>query len=256
MSVCSSLSTAILSMDDDDSLCRPLESLEDGECEPDCTCIGCVLANTTQDDPPPPPDEPDEPLPPIQLEQTRRKKAALHGQDLLPKVLCILDAISNEGLTLSLFLNALSWGDESCTANDRVRFARTGLLLSEELPDILARWYKPPRNKNKGRRPAGARQAMETFAINCVLQLLEQEMEHAATLFASPPSELSEIHLTSFDFKAFISTLKSRCPTTWRVIEQMSYSDNQRMRNTHKSPDMVCPPQTTRLSSGKVCCYF
>jgi len=143
-------------MDDDDSLCRPLESLEDGECEPDCTCIGCVLANTTQDDPPPPPDEPDEPLPPIQLEQTRRKKAALHGQDLLPKVLCILDAISNEGLTLSLFLNALSWGDESCTANDRVRFARTGLLLSEELPDILARWYKPPRNKNKGRRPASA----------------------------------------------------------------------------------------------------
>ncbi|KAN0081481.1 hypothetical protein V8E55_009105 [Tylopilus felleus] len=142
-------------------------------------------------------------------------------------------------MTLSLFLDVLSWGDESCTANDHVRYARAGLLVSEELPNILARWYKPPRNKNKGPRPAGACQAMQTFAIDCVLQLLEREMECAAPLFASPPSELSETHLTSFDFQAFTSTLKTRCPTAWRVIEQMSYSNNQRSRNTHKSPDMV-----------------
>ena len=231
-------------MDDDDDLWRSLESLEDGECEPDCSCAGCLLASTTQDYPPPPPEEPDEPPPPIQLDQTRRKKAALQGQDILSKVLRILDTIQKEKMTLSLFLDVLSWGDESCTANDHVRYARAGLLVSEELPNILVRWYKPPRNKNKGPRPAGACQAMQTFAIDCVLQLLEREMECAAPLFASPPSELSETHLTSFDFQAFTSTLKTRCPTAWRVIEQMSYSNNQRSRNTHKSPDMVritCP---------------
>ncbi|KAN0081507.1 hypothetical protein V8E55_009131, partial [Tylopilus felleus] len=76
----------ILSMDDNDDLWRSLESLEDGECEPDCSCAGCLLASTTQDYPPPPPEEPDEPPPPIQLDQTRHKKAALQGQDILSNI--------------------------------------------------------------------------------------------------------------------------------------------------------------------------
>ena len=169
----------ILSMDDNNNLWRELESLEDGECEADCSCAGCLLASTTHDNPPPPPEEPDEPHPPIQLEQTRHKKAALQldasveGQDILSKVLRILDAIDKEQMTLSLFLDALSWGDKGCTTNDRVCYARAGLLVSEELPNILAHWYKPPRNKNKGPRAADACQAMQTFAIDCVLQQLE-----------------------------------------------------------------------------------
>lgn len=57
---------------------------------------------------------------PIQLEQTRWKKLALEVQSLAPK---ILNAISEQGMTLSLFLDALSWGDESCHSNDRIKFA-------------------------------------------------------------------------------------------------------------------------------------
>ena len=165
-------------MDDDNLWCQ-LKSLEDSECEPDCSCAGCLLASTTHDNPLPSPDEPDKPHPPLQLEQTRHKKAALllkasvEGQDILSKVLHILNTIDKQKMTLSLFLDALSWGDESCTANDHVRYAHTGLLVSEELPDILAHWYKSPRNKNKGPRPVGARQAMQTFTINCVLQQLD-----------------------------------------------------------------------------------
>ncbi|KAF9231156.1 hypothetical protein BU15DRAFT_82749 [Melanogaster broomeanus] len=183
-------------------------------------------------------DEEDQYEPP-QLEQTRRKKAALEGKDLLPKVLKILDSIREEGMTLSLFLDALSWGDEDCTASDRVRYARMGLLVSEELPGILARWYKPPRNKNKGRHPAGARPAIEGFAVNCVTHLLDRQMEHIALHFVSPPSELSQTNLTTFNFKAFIQTVKGDAPLLWRVMRQVAYSEQQRLRNIHKDPDMV-----------------
>ncbi|KAG1734517.1 hypothetical protein EDB19DRAFT_1577031, partial [Suillus lakei] len=87
------------------------------------------------------------------------------------KVLKILDAISEQGMTLPLFLDALSWGDESCHSNDRIRFARTGLMLSEELPGILEHWYHPPRNQHKGRRPLGARQNLQKFAVKCMADL-------------------------------------------------------------------------------------
>ena len=72
-----------------------VESLED--VEPDCACIGYLPANTTWDVPPraPAPDEPDESHPPIQLERTRRKKAALQGwQDPSPRDLPIPDVTS------------------------------------------------------------------------------------------------------------------------------------------------------------------
>ncbi|KAI6157153.1 hypothetical protein BKA82DRAFT_4346229 [Pisolithus tinctorius] len=89
-------------MDDENALWRHLEALEDeNDCDEDCNCVGCLLVN--------PPDE-EERTPP-QLEQIRRKKATFMGRDLLPKVLKILNTIHGEGLSLSLFLDVLSWGD-------------------------------------------------------------------------------------------------------------------------------------------------
>ncbi|KAF8548916.1 hypothetical protein OG21DRAFT_1373694, partial [Imleria badia] len=60
------------------------------------------------------------------------------------KVHKILNAILDEGMTLLLFLNAISWGDEWCTADDCVHYACMGLLVSEELPNIPSRWYRSP----------------------------------------------------------------------------------------------------------------
>ncbi|KAG1724660.1 hypothetical protein EDB19DRAFT_1644419 [Suillus lakei] len=167
------------------------------------------------------------------------QKLALEVQSLAPKVLKILDAISEQGITLSLFLDALSWGDESCHSNDRIRFARTGLMLSEELPGILERWYRPPRNQHKGRRPLGAHQNLQKFAVKCMADLLEYEIEHIAPLFASPPDELSQAHLTSFNFEDFIKKVSAGAPVLWDVLECLVFSAKQRARNTHKSPAMV-----------------
>lgn len=228
-------------MDDFEDLFYPeLESLEDeDDCENTCTCPGCLLLHEPSDTEATMSDEEPEPQAPIQLEQTRRKKLALEVQSLAPKVLKILDAISEQGMTLSLFLDALSWGDESCHSNDRIRFARTGLMLSEELPGILERWYRPPRNQHKGRRPVGARQNLQKFAIKCVADLLEYEIEHIAPLFASPPDELSQAHLTSFNFEDFIRKVSAGAPVLWDVLERLVFSAKQRARNTHKSPAMV-----------------
>ncbi|KIJ11048.1 hypothetical protein PAXINDRAFT_85068 [Paxillus involutus ATCC 200175] len=216
-------------MDEDDALWHQLEALKDKE---DCNCAGCLFVNTPDDESPMPKSESDDEQEdkedePPQLEHTQRKKAVLEGKELLPKVLKVLDTIHAEGLSLSLFLNALSWGDDQCTASDRVHYARTGLLLSEELPGILLCWYKPACNKNKGRRPAGACCMLKMFAVDCLDGILERQMEHLALHFTLLPSELSEIHLTEFNFKALIETIKGEALLVWSVMARFSHSNKQ-----------------------------
>ncbi|KAF8338567.1 hypothetical protein F5887DRAFT_842083, partial [Amanita rubescens] len=69
-------------------------------------------------------------------------------------------------LDLPLVLDALSWGDEECISNGKIRYARTTLLGSLQLPMILKRWHNPPDDKHdKGQRAAGAHDTLESFAI-------------------------------------------------------------------------------------------
>lgn len=85
----------------------------------------------------------------------------------------------------------------------------------------------------------GARQNLQKFAIKCVADLLEYKIEHITPLFASPPDELSQAHLTSFNFEDFIRKVSAGAPVLWDVLERLVFSAKQRARNTHKSPAMV-----------------
>ncbi|KAF8833590.1 hypothetical protein BDN67DRAFT_916651, partial [Paxillus ammoniavirescens] len=82
--------------------------------------------------------------------------------------------------------------------------------------------------------------------VNCVTHLLENQMEHVAPHFVSPPGELLQAHLTMFNFRAFIKTVKGDALLLWRVMGQISYSDKQCLRNTHKDPDMVILHQVSQ----------
>ncbi|KAF8886748.1 hypothetical protein BD779DRAFT_1673051 [Infundibulicybe gibba] len=99
-------------------------------------------------------DEDSEPADPISLASTRSLKAKLKGQDVLAKVLAILSCMRLHGMNLPIFLDALSWGDPGCHSDRTIQYARTSLMVSEELPGILNRWYKPPQalKERKGRR--------------------------------------------------------------------------------------------------------
>ncbi|KAJ6573708.1 hypothetical protein B0H10DRAFT_1838043 [Mycena sp. CBHHK59/15] len=70
------------------------------------------------------------------------------------KVNKVLQTIREQGLDLAIFLDAVCWGSEACVSDDSIRFAHTGLMVSDELPGILQRCYNTPRrsNKKKGKR--------------------------------------------------------------------------------------------------------
>jgi hypothetical protein len=48
----------------------------------------------------------------------------------------------SHNITLSVLLWAVSWGVKELNSNHQVIFERTGLLVSDELPEILKNWFK------------------------------------------------------------------------------------------------------------------
>src|SRR5580693_6921846 len=97
--------------------------------------------------------------------------------------------MDSQSINLPIFLDALSWGDPGCHSNPKVQYARTALMVSDKLPGILERWYKPPRTQRekKGRQPAGAQQTLREFALQCVSGCVDREMKISAPLFRSGP---------------------------------------------------------------------
>jgi hypothetical protein len=64
---------------------------------------------------------------------------------LVEKIVKVLEVMEDLKINLTIFLDALSWGDVACISNATAHYACTGLMKSEELPLILHRWWKPPR---------------------------------------------------------------------------------------------------------------
>ncbi|TBU55634.1 hypothetical protein BD310DRAFT_933243 [Dichomitus squalens] len=73
----------------------------------------------------------------------------------------------------------------STTLNPKVQYERSALMGSEELPRILERWYKVPRassSRHHHVRPQGARKALEEFALECVEEIVDRELEPLCTV--------------------------------------------------------------------------
>jgi len=56
---------------------------------------------------------------------------------MVDKVHEVLHVMAQLRINLTIFLNAVSWGDPECTVDAKVHSAQTGLMKSQELPSIL-----------------------------------------------------------------------------------------------------------------------
>ncbi|KAJ6625547.1 hypothetical protein B0H10DRAFT_2430336 [Mycena sp. CBHHK59/15] len=174
---------------------------------------------------------------PIHRSNSRYLRDKIAPRDLRKKVLNVLAAMRTEGINLPIFLDALCWGDEACISDGTIRYARTALMTSEELPGILDRCYRPPRPS--GEPPQAARQPLLDFAVKTVSNAIDREMMVSAFLFLSPPEDLSEEHLTALDFHELKGQLQELLPILWQILRRAAYTPQQEARNKHKNPDMV-----------------
>ena len=153
-----------------------------------------------------------------------------------------LEYLGQLGLNLELLLDGISWGDSECTQDPVIRNARTSLLHSKELPSILHRWHRPPRNPDShNRRARGVKDVMEAFAIECTWEIRHEEIEGIKDIMSSPAGkDIEEETLMGLKFDELIKEIKTHAPVMWKDIWDLAYSPAQEKRNKKKNPDKVC----------------
>lgn len=155
-------------------------------------------------------------------QRTQSLGMALSGQSLCQKVIKVLDTMEREGIDMPIFLDAISWGDAECITNDKVRYARTALMGSRQLPGILKRWYNPPRSKSKGQRAKGGHDHMEKFAIDCIAEKIQKEMDGAADMFKIPETHIVEENLLSLHLHELKLQARDEMPVFWSFLESVT----------------------------------
>ncbi|KAH7925761.1 hypothetical protein BV22DRAFT_1160019 [Leucogyrophana mollusca] len=179
----------------------------------------------------------------IQLANTRKLKDILTGNPAT-KVEAVLHYMNSLGLNLPIFLDLLSWGDHECITNAKIRYERTALMVSEELPSILERWHTPPRSKGStDSRARAAKQPLEQFALSCTIKAVEAELEAVKDIMRCPEDDLSIDGLTSFFVEDMLLKLSTPgfggTPKLWALLRCLTQTQRQRERNTSKNPDLM-----------------
>ena len=194
--------------------------------------------------------------PPIQLEATRSLREQLDGP-LFNKITNVLQFMDAQGINLTIFLDALSWGDPECNS-DKIRYARTGLLLSEELPLILQRWWKPPRVPGSPHaRTQGATEALNNFASSCFSVIAEKELEKLTPLFFSHTAhDVTEDELTSIKIPDAVETVQRLAPCLWSLLHGMAVTQRQQENNTRKNPNTVSYVLNNRIPLNYISRYY
>jgi hypothetical protein len=91
-------------------------------------------------------------------------------------MLQVLELMDRLYLNLPLFLWAISWNVPELTSNDQVHFARTALMVSDELPGILVHWHRPPCSHGHGIHTKAASKALNDWALDIICKTLDDEL--------------------------------------------------------------------------------
>lgn len=196
--------------------------------------------------------------PPFHLHHTQvmRERLALSGLSKLHCVHRILAYMAELNFNLPILLDTILWGDDECISDSKIQYERTALMVSEEFPRILDHCYKVPRSSMSAShfvRPKGAQQALESFSVGVVKEIIDRELEATADLFQSSPATLSESGLTSFSFPQVASQLQevSRAPNLWHLIRSATERHwGKDSSKSHKNRDHVCFTEVLKIMSN------
>ena len=117
---------------------------------------------------------------------------------------------------------------------------RTTLMHSEELGSILVNWHQPPRQHDTGIQTKAAKEAMTSWVIETVSDLIDDEIQALEPVLSLLRENLSEESLLAIKWQGLIKEVQSMAPMLWKVLRNASYTWKQEKRNTTKTPDAVC----------------
>ena len=131
-----------------------------------------------------------------------------------------------------------SWNVLKLISNNCVCFARTALIVSNELPGILAHWNRPPCFHGQGIHTKAARKAIVDWALETICEKLDDELSILKPTMSLSQQGLSEEVLLAISWKEKPEG-KSKAPMLWKLFQYALYMLKQEQQNQWKDPDMV-----------------
>ncbi|KAJ7074429.1 hypothetical protein C8F01DRAFT_1043623 [Mycena amicta] len=180
-----------------------------------------------------PVEEPDEdestdaPEPPA-VTCTRRLRTTLDqllDPDIEEKMLHVLNALEDSGLDVPLFLDILCWGRPCAVRNGRIRYARTALMCSDELPNIVQCCLKPPRwnSSTRKKRATGGRKLLGPIVMRSCIEAVQEEMKTLAPLLETDTAtDVQAESLTGFTFIKLHAAMSNAAPTFVHILDTLS----------------------------------
>ena len=117
---------------------------------------------------------------------------------MLSKIIAVLWFLEEQEINLPLFLDAFSWGHKECRDVLLIRQARAQLFHSKEMPRILKHWWTPPKSGPDTARPKGIKEIMEGYALPCLKEKINEEMQAVASFLRSKSLHLSTTELPKY----------------------------------------------------------
>ena len=92
-------------------------------------------------------------------------------------------------------------------------------MTSEELPQILQRWWKPPRTKKLHVAQAdGAHHHIEKLSMECALKVIQGEMTTAKDFLQSTEDSFFATELSQLRISDIIGEMKKNMPNLWDIL--------------------------------------
>jgi hypothetical protein len=155
--------------------------------------------------------------------------------DRIRSILCFMDSLH---VNLPVFLWAISWNIPDLVEDSKIRWARAALMVSDELPGILANWCRPPRTHGQGIRTKAASKSMKDWAVSLIEDTIDEEMSNLGAIMSLPQDKLSEESLLAISWKSMASEVQELAPITWKLLGHAACTTRQK-RNHLKNPDCV-----------------
>ncbi len=135
----------------------------------------------------------------------------------MQKVQNVILYMQSLGLDLPTFLDAISWGSHACTLDGDIKAARTLLMNSRQLKNILQRWWEPPTYVSQDWK---ASKVMAGFMQDSLRNLLSRQLESLVEFFRPPARvDITEEVLTSIDFAQLWGKIEEHAPNLWKLLQ-------------------------------------
>jgi hypothetical protein len=140
-------------------------------------------------------------------------------------------------VNLPIFLWAISWNVEELVSHPKGRFARTTLMISEEL---LTYWHQLPRQHNTGIQTKAAKQSMADWALAMLCDTVDDELSALGPTMHFPQDDLAEEALLDIRVKKMIPEVQTNAPMLWKFVSHLICTQKQVRQNKNKTnPELV-----------------